>query len=91
MAYPSTGDNCYFVYYDKSVFTNPEDLTTLDKMLDAAEAAGKTVHFKLDNDGWYLSSFFFTNPELKYNVTYNENMVKSPWRSTTMLPAAWTL
>lgn len=76
MAYPSTGDNCYFVYYDKSVFTNPEDLTTLDKMLDAAEAAGKTVHFKLDNDGWYLSSFFFTNPELKYNVTYNENMVE---------------
>lgn len=76
MAYPSTGDNCYFVYYDKSVFTNPEDLTTLDKMLDVAEAAGKTVHFKLDNDGWYLSSFFFTNPELKYNVTYNENMVE---------------
>jgi len=76
MAYPSTGDNCYFVYYDKSVFTNPEDLTSLDKMLDVAEAAGKTVHFKLDNDGWYLSSFFFAKPELKYNVTYNENMVE---------------
>ena len=76
MAYPSTGDNCYFVYYDKRVFTNAEDLTSLDKMLDVAEAAGKTVHFKLDNDGWYLSSFFFTNPDLKYNVTYNENMVE---------------
>lgn len=76
MAYPSTGDNCYFVYYDKSVFTNPEDLTSLDKMLDVAEAAGKTVHFKLNDDGWYLSSFFFTNPELKYEVTYNENMVE---------------
>ncbi|MBE6977318.1 MAG: extracellular solute-binding protein [Ruminococcaceae bacterium] len=76
MAYPSTGDNCYFVYYDKSVFTNPEDLTSLDRMLDVAEAAGKTVHFKLNDDGWYLSSFFFSNPELKYNVTYNENMVE---------------
>ena len=75
-AYPSTGDNCYFVYYDKRVFTSEDDLTSLDKMLDVAEAAGKKVHFKLNDDGWYLSSFFFTNPDLKYEVTYNENMVE---------------
>ncbi len=75
-AYPSTGDNCYFVYYDKRVFTNEDDLTSLDRMLDVAEAAGKKVHFKLNDDGWYLSSFFFTNPDLKYEVTYNENMVE---------------
>lgn len=75
-AYPSTGDNCYFVYYDKSVFTNPEDLTSLDRMLDVAEAAGKKIHFRLNDDGWYLSSFFFANPELGYEVTYNEAMVE---------------
>ncbi len=73
-AYPVTADNTYFVYYDKSVFTNPEDLTSLDKMLDVAEAAGKKVHFKLNDDGWYLSSFFFANEELKYDVTYDGNM-----------------
>ncbi len=73
-AYPSTADNTYFVYYDKSVFTNPEDLTSLDKMLDVAEAAGKKVHFKLNDDGWYLSSFFFADPDLKYDVTYDDNM-----------------
>ncbi len=73
-AYPCTADNTYFVYYDKTVFTNPEDLTSLDKMLDVAEAAGKKVHFKLNDDGWYLSSFFFSDPELKYDVTYDENM-----------------
>jgi arabinogalactan oligomer/maltooligosaccharide transport system substrate-binding protein len=75
-AYPSTGDNCIFVYYDKSVYTDPSQLATLDAMLDTAQAAGKKVHFKLNDDGWYLSSFFFTNPMLKYNVTYNENMVE---------------
>lgn len=75
-AYPSTGDNCYFVYYDKSVYTEASQLATLDAMLETAKAAGKTVHFKLNDDGWYLSSFFFTNPMLKYNVTYNENMVE---------------
>ncbi len=73
-AYPVTADNCYFVYYDKRVFTNTEDLGSLDKMLDTAEAAGKKVHFKLNDDGWYLSSFFFSNPELKYEVTYDDNM-----------------
>ncbi len=76
MAFPSTGDNCYFVYYDKSVYTNPEDLKTLDKMLDVAEAAGKKIHFKLNEDGWYLSSFFFTQEELKYEVTYNDRLVE---------------
>ena len=45
-------------------------------MLDTAAQAGKKVHFKLNDDGWYLSSFFFTNPMLKYNVKYNENMVE---------------
>ena len=75
-AYPSTGDNCYFVYYDKRVYTDPSQLATLESMLDTANAAGKKVHFKLNDDGWYLSSFFFTNPDLGYKVTYNQNMVE---------------
>lgn len=75
-AYPSTGDNCYFVYYDKRVYTDPSQLASLESMLDIANNAGKKVHFKLNDDGWYLSSFFFTNPELGYEVTYNENMVE---------------
>ena len=75
-AYPSTGDNCYFVYYDKRVYTDSSQLATLESMLDTANAAGKKVHFKLNDDGWYLSSFFFTNPNLGYKVTYNQNMVE---------------
>ena len=75
-AFPVTGDNCYFVYYDKSVFTDPKDLQSLDRMLDVAEAAGKTVHFKINDDGWYLASFFFADEDLKYDVTYNDRMVE---------------
>ena len=75
-AYPATGDNNYFVYYDKRVFTEPSQLASLESMLATADAAGKKVHFKLNDDGWYLSSFFFTNPNLGYEVTYNENMVE---------------
>ena len=76
-AYPSTADNCYFVYYDKRVYKNAEDLRSLDTMLDRAEAEGKKVHFKLNDDGWYLSSFFFADPKLQYNVTYDENMLET--------------
>ena len=75
-AFPVTGDNCYFLYYDKSIFKNPDDLKSLDRILDAAEAAGKKVHFRLNDDGWYLASFFFADEDLKYDVTYNGNMVE---------------
>ena len=70
-AYPCTEDNTLFLYYDKSVI-GADDLDTLDELLDAAHAAGKKVHFKLNDDGWYLSSFFFAYDDLAYNVTYDE-------------------
>lgn len=75
-AFPVTGDNCYFLYYDKSVFQNPEDLQSMDRILDVAEAADKKVHFKINDDGWYLASFFFADEDLGYDVTYNDRMVE---------------
>ena len=57
--YPMTSDNGYFLYYDKSVFTE-DDLKTLDGILTAANAAGKKVHMDVSN-GWYLASFFLGN------------------------------
>ena len=75
-AFPLTGDNTYFLYYDKSVYNDPADLADLDSLLDTAAAAGKTVHFRLNDDGWYLSSFFFADEDLEYEVTYNDRMVE---------------
>ncbi len=76
IAYPVTGDNCYFVYYDKRIYSEA-DLVSLDTMLAKAAEHQKQVHFKLNNDGWYLSSFFFTDPSLKYEVTYSEVMAET--------------
>ena len=75
-AYPCTEDNTLFLYYDKSVIGD-DQVDTLDELLDAANAAGRKVHFKLNDDGWYLSSFFFAYPELGYEVTYNEAMTET--------------
>ena len=73
LAYPCTEDNTLFLYYDKSVIGD-DDIDTLDELLDAAHKAGKKVHFKLNDDGWYLSSFFFAIDDLKYDVTYDESI-----------------
>ena len=75
-AYPCTEDNTLFLYYDKSVIAD-DQVDTLDELLDAAHKAGRKVHFKLNDDGWYLSSFFFAYPELKYEVEYDEAMVET--------------
>lgn len=55
-AFPMTADNGYFMYYDKSVFTE-EDITSWESMLDAAEAAGKKILFDMGN-AWYSYGFF---------------------------------
>lgn len=46
--------NTWFIYYDKSVFTD-EDITNLDKMLEKG-----VVSFPITNS-WYLSSFYVGN------------------------------
>ncbi len=55
-AYPMTADNGYFLYYDKSYFT-AEDVTTLDRILEVAQAAGKKLSMEFTS-GWYMYSFF---------------------------------
>ena len=54
-AYPLTSDNGYFLYYDKSVVTDP---STLESILADCEAAGKSFYFEI-NSGWYQTAFFF--------------------------------
>ncbi len=54
-AYPMTSDNGYFLYYDKSVVTDPTDLA---KVVADCEAAGKNIYFEI-NSGWYQTAFFF--------------------------------
>ncbi len=54
-AYPMTADNTYFMYYDKTVITDP---TSLDKIIADCEAANRQICYDVGN-GWYLASFFF--------------------------------
>ena len=75
-AYPMTGDNTFVLYYDSSKLS-AEDVKSLDRMLEVAAGLGKQVAFKLYDDGWYLSSFFFADPDLAYKVTYSDDLTES--------------
>ena len=55
-AYPMTADNGYFMFYDKSVFSQ-SDTSSLEKMIEKADEAGKKIGMHITN-GWYLYSFF---------------------------------
>ncbi|WP_026652715.1 extracellular solute-binding protein [Butyrivibrio proteoclasticus] len=64
-AYPLTSDNGYFLYYDKSVVTDP---SSLEQIVADCEAAGKNFYFEV-NSGWYQTAFFFgTGAELTYET-----------------------
>lgn len=68
-AYPITADNGYFLYYDKSVVTDP---STMEKILEDCEAAGKSVYFEL-NSGWYQTAYFFgAGANLTYTAEVND-------------------
>jgi arabinogalactan oligomer/maltooligosaccharide transport system substrate-binding protein len=54
-AYPMTSDNGYYMYYDKSVITDPENL---EKIIEDCEKSGKKIRYALEN-AWYTASFFF--------------------------------
>ena len=73
-AYPMTSDNGYFLYYDKSVITDP---STLEGVLDQANAAGKKFYMEI-NSGWYQTAFFFgTGAMVTYDVDDAGNLVKA--------------
>lgn len=56
-AFPLTADNGFYLYYDKSVFSE-SDVEDLATMVSVAETKGGKIRFALEN-AWYNAGFFF--------------------------------
>ncbi len=54
--YPYAADNGYFLYYNKQYFT-PDDIKTLDRLLEVAEQNGKKITMDWSS-AWYVYAFF---------------------------------
>lgn len=78
-AYPMTADNGYFLFYDKSKFTE-DDVATLDGILKVCEDNDQLFTMQL-NSGWYLYSFY---QAAGLSLTLNEDGVTNAcdWNST---------
>lgn len=71
-AYPLTIEDSYYMYYDKSIITNPDDLAVI---IADCERAGKNFCFELEN-AWYNASFFMaTGCHSKWIVDRDERFV----------------
>lgn len=67
--FPLTSDNGYFLYYDKSVVTDP---SSLEQIIADCEAAGKNFYF--DTGSWYQTAFFFgTGCKLEFETDEDGN------------------
>ena len=72
-AYPLTSDNGYFLYYDKSVVTDP---STLEQILADCEAAGKSFYMELNSGGYQTAFFFGAGCTLTYDSDNEGNLTK---------------
>lgn len=78
-AYPLTADNGYFLYYNKAYFT-PEDVQTLDRMLEIAEASQRLVTMDWSS-AWYVYAFF-GNTGLEVGLNEDGLTNYCTWNST---------
>lgn len=77
-AYPMTADNGYFLFYDKSVYSE-NDVKTLDGILAKAQADGSKFTMQINN-GWYLYSFF---AGAGLQLTYDGTVNSANWNNAT--------
>lgn len=73
--YPYTGDNTYYLQYDKSVFTE-EDVKSMEKLLDKAHEKGYKVAYKLQEPFWSAAVFFTFGADYKTQYDEDGNVVE---------------
>ena len=75
-AYPMTGDNGYFMYYNSSIFS-AEDMVSLDKMVEVAKKKGVTIGYQ--KGGWYLHGFFDAEGTGHYAELQSDGSTSCNW------------
>ena len=78
-AYPLTADNGYFLYYNKSYFTEA-DVQRLDRILETAAQAGRMVSMDWSS-AWYVYAFF-GNTGLEVGLNEDGLTNYCTWNST---------
>ncbi|MDE5565583.1 MAG: extracellular solute-binding protein [Anaeroplasmataceae bacterium] len=67
-AYPYTGDNTYYLHYDKSILTE-DDVKSMERILEVANEEGKMVGYTLKTPFWGGGALFTFGAD--YDMTFN--------------------
>lgn len=67
-AYPYTGDNTYYLQYDKSVLS-ADDVKSVEALLDKAASLGKKVGYNLKEAFWGAAAMFTYGAD--YNMSFD--------------------
>lgn len=75
-AFPFTSDNGYFMYYDKRIFPNEEDVGSIENILSVLQAQGKKISYPVFTNGWYSTSYFMaTGCESNWEVNSKNEFI----------------
>lgn len=69
-AYPYTGDNTYYLQYDKSVLTE-NDVKSVEALLAKANTLGKKVGYNLKEGFWGVGALFTFGAD--YTISFDED------------------
>jgi len=75
-AFPFTSDNGYFMYYDKRIFPNEEDVGSIENILSVLQAQNKKISYPVFTNGWYSTSYFMaTGCESNWEVNSKNEFI----------------
>lgn len=75
VGFPYTGDNTYYLQYDKSVLTE-DDVSSWEKLLAKCETLGKKIGYDLQTGFWGAAAFFTFGAD--YSIEFdNKGTVKT--------------
>ena len=75
-AFPFTSDNGYFMYYDKRIFPNEEDVSSIENIMAVLQREGKKISYPVFTNGWYSTSYFMaTGCESNWEVNSKNEFI----------------
>lgn len=73
--------NTYFMYYDKTIFTE-EDVKTMEGIVNKATPDG-VYNFKLEGSGWYMGTWYYSNGLSLYGMDGKNIEAGCNWNNET--------
>lgn len=87
--YPYRADNGYILFYNKALFPNPADVTSMESLLAKAAEKNTKVYWNL-SEAWYVPAAFWANG-VNFTLDEDGNMLGEDFGSDKAVKAGMAL